>query len=167
MDRWNALWTHPTIDQRELIAADLGTTKERVKSSLNTAINDAGNANKLHLWIKANFPLLHAAWQKLDISKTGVNISRLYESRLIRDNAFQAFINSIEGIKIMDEHDGVSVLSSPDDPEIEAKIESICEFIAKSCFEKFGIKPVIKSERVSKTHLKSPQFACQTAESRN
>ena len=96
-----------------------------------------------------------------------MNISRLYESRLIRDNYFQAFINGMEHIRIMDEHDGASVLSSPDDTEIEAKIESACEFIATSCLEKFGIKPVIKSERISMAHLKSSPFASLTAESRN
>lgn len=148
VDRWNALWTNPTIDPRDVIAAELKTSKERVKSLLNTAINDSRNTNSLHLWIKNKFPLLHAAWQKLVISQTGVNISRLYESRLIRDNEFHAFINNIEGIKVMDEHDGLSVFSSLDDTEIELKVASIIEYIALSCFNKFGIKPVIKACRV-------------------
>ena len=149
VDRWNALWCNPTVDPRDVIAADLNTSKENVKALLNTAINDGRNANRLHLWIKANFPRLHTAWQGLGIGQTGVNISRLYESRLIRDNEFQAFINSMDGVKVMDEHDGLSVFSSPDDTEIESKIESIRAYIAQSCFDKFGIKPVIKSSRVA------------------
>ena len=67
----------------------------------------------------------------------------------------------------MDEHDGLSVFSCPDDTEIDAKIESVREFIAKSCFEKFGITPVIKWESVSMAHLKSTHPAGLTAESRN
>jgi hypothetical protein len=137
-------------DPRDLIAAELKTTREHVKSWLNTAINDARNANKLHLWIKAQFPCLHRAWQRLGIGQTGVNISRLYESRLIRDNAFQAFINGIGDIKVMDEHDGLSIFSNPDDAEVESKIDSIRQYIAQSCFDKFGIKPVIKSQCISR-----------------
>jgi hypothetical protein len=159
VDRWNGLWCNPTVDPRDVIAADLNTSKENVKSLLNTAINDGRNTNRLHLWIKANFPRLHTAWQNLGINQTGVNISRLYESRLIRDNEFQAFINRMDGVKVMDEHDGLSVFSSPDDTEIESKIESIRAYIAQSCFDKFGIKPVIKTERVSIDHLKSSRTA--------
>jgi len=136
----------------------LNTTKEHVKSLLNTALNDGRNANKLHLWIQAHFPRLHAAWKNLGINQTGVNISRLYESRLIRDNEFQAFVNGIAGVKIMDEHDGLSVFSSPEDTAIESKVASIRAYITQSCLDKFGIKPVIKSETVSKAHLKSLGF---------
>lgn len=167
VDKWNALWTHPTVDPRDAIAADLNTSKESVKALLNTAINDGRNANRLHLWIKTNFPLLHTAWQGLGIGQTGVNISRLYESRLIRDNEFQAFINGMDGIKVMDEHDGLSIFSSPDDAEIESKIESIRAYIAQSCFDKFGIKPVIKSERVSRACLKSSRVAGLSVASQN
>jgi len=144
VERWNELWTNPSVDPRDDIASTLGITKQNVKDLLNSAINDARNKNKLHIWIQNNFPFLYSVWIKTAINETGCNISRLYESRIFRDNGFLAFVHCIKDIRVMDEHDGLSVFTDFGDKEAAKKVEQIKQFLVNSCHSKFAIKPVIK-----------------------
>ena len=139
---WTEMWSALDTDPRLLIAADLGKkhTKETIKPLICSAIN--GSDNQVYKWIRKNYPILSKVWDKTDKKHTGVNISKIYETKLILNPENFKLADRL-GLEILPEHDGVGVFGDADDHEIAAKVDVLREAIQRDCLNSFGIKPVI------------------------
>ena len=82
---WTEFWTNPQIDPKQKIISDLGLTcsREQIKILINSSIN--GSENKVFKWIREKFPVLFEIWNKTNLRKTGNNISKFYETKLMLD----------------------------------------------------------------------------------
>ena len=136
------MWSNLDTDPRLLIAADLGKkhTKDSIKPLLCSAIN--GSDNQVSKWIRKNYPMLSKIWDKTDKKLTGVNISKIYETKLILNPEYFELADRL-GLEILPEHDGVGVFGDADDHDITAKVDVLREAIQRDCLNSFGIKPVI------------------------
>ena len=139
---WTEMWSALDTDPRLLIAADLGKkhTKETIKSLICSAIN--GSDNQVYKWIRKNYPILSQIWDKTDKKHTGVNISKIYETKLILNPENFELADRL-GLEILPEHDGVGVFGDAEDHEMAAKVDVLREAIQRDCLNSFGIKPVI------------------------
>jgi hypothetical protein len=139
---WTEMWSNLDTDPRLLIAADLGKkhTKDSIKPLLCSAIN--GSDNQVSKWIRKNYPMLSKIWDKTDKKHTGVNISKIYETKLILNPENFELADRL-GLEILPEHDGVGVFGDADDHDITAKVDVLREAIQRDCLNSFGIKPVI------------------------
>jgi len=139
---WTEMWSNLDTDPRLLIAADLGKkhTKDSIKPLLCSAIN--GSDNQVSKWIRKNYPMLSKIWDKTDKKLTGVNISKIYETKLILNPENFELADRL-GLEILPEHDGVGVFGDADDHDIAAKVDVLREAIQRDCLNSFGIKPVI------------------------
>jgi hypothetical protein len=139
---WTEMWSNLDTDPRLLIAADLGKkhTKDSIKPLLCSAIN--GSDNQVSKWIRKNYPMLSKIWDKTDKKHTGVNISKMYETKLILNPENFELADRL-GLEILPEHDGVGVFGDADDHDIAAKVDVLREAIQRDCLNSFGIKPVI------------------------
>ena len=139
---WTEMWSNLDTDPRLLIAADLGKkhTKDSIKPLLCSAIN--GSDNQVSKWIRKNYPMLSKIWDKTDKKHTGVNISKIYETKLILNPENFELADRL-GLEILPEHDGVGVFGDADDHDIAAKVDVLREAIQRDCLNSFGIKPVI------------------------
>ena len=146
-NNWNALWTNPDIDPREQIAGDIGYRRVSLaKKSINSAIN--GGKNRAADWIHKNYPNLATIWKCTDIKRTGTNISRMFETRIILN---QTVIDDAarQNLILVPEHDGYGIFANPDDAEIEIKAKTVEAAIQKNCLKDFGLKPVLKFKRIN------------------
>ena len=141
--KWNALWTNPDVDPRELIAQDLGNgeTKETVKQLVNSAMN--GSENRVFKWICQNYPALSSIWLQTDLKLTGVQISKFFETRLILDPGLFDLAAQL-GVDILPEHDGLDIFAEEGDPEIDKKAQELVARIGDNCLRLFGFRAVVK-----------------------
>jgi hypothetical protein len=136
------MWTSLATDPRLLIAADLGKnhTKDDIKDLICSAINNSDN--QVYKWIRKNYPTLSKLWDKTDKEHTGVNISKIYETKLILNPENFKLADQL-GLEILPEHDGYGVFADADDPDLAAKVDALREAVQKDCINSYGITPVI------------------------
>ncbi len=139
---WTEMWSALDADPRLLIAADLGKkhTKETIKTLICSAMN--GSDNQVYKWIRKNYPTLSKIWDKTDKNHTGVNISKIYETKLILNPANFELADRL-GLEILPEHDGLGVFADAADPEVATKVDVLREVVQRNCMNSFGIKPVV------------------------
>ena len=139
---WTEMWSSLEIDPRLLIAADLGKkhTKETIKPLICSAIN--GSDNQVYKWIRKNYPILSKIWDETDKKHTGVNISKIYETKIILNPENFQLADQL-GLEVLPEHDGLGVFADADDHDITAKVDVLREAIQRDCLNSFGIKSVI------------------------
>lgn len=139
---WTEMWSNLDTDPRLLIAADLGKkhTKDEIKDQICRAINN--KKNDVYKWIRQKYPMLSKIWDKTDKKHTGVNISKIYETKLILNPENFELADRL-GLEILPEHDGLGVFGDADDHDIAAKVDVLREAIQRDCLNSFGIKSVI------------------------
>jgi len=140
--KWTEMWTSLATDPRLLIAAKLGKnhTKDDIKDLICSAINNSDN--QVYKWIRKNYPTLSKLWDKTDKKHTGVNISKIYETKLILNPENFKLADQL-GLEILPEHDGYGVFADADDPDLDAKVDALREAVQKDCINSYGITPVI------------------------
>ena len=145
--RWNALWTNPDLDPRNLIARDLGNgeNKETVKQLINSAMN--GSENRVFEWICQNYPALSSIWLQTDLKLTGLQISKFYETRLILDPGLFELAAGL-GLDLLPEHDGLGIFAAEGDPELDQKAQALAARIGNNCLRLFGFRAVVKVKSV-------------------
>ena len=119
---------------------DLFIVKDEIKDQICRAINN--KKNDVYKWIRKNYPILSRIWGKTDKKHTGVNISKIYETKLILNPENFELADRL-GLEILPEHDGVGVFGDAEDHEMAAKVDVLREAIQRDCLNSFGIKPVI------------------------
>jgi hypothetical protein len=148
VERWNALWTAEQ-DPRELLASKWGKTKQWVKRALLVDLNEPRNySTPFKDWMSNEFPVLFRTWRSTEVNQTGCNLSKYYESELLRTADFYEFAATLEDIRILCCHDGVSVFAREDDQQARSKAERLRDFLVNMTWRKFGISPVIKIDEV-------------------
>jgi hypothetical protein len=136
-------------DPRELLASKWGKTKKWVKRALLVGINEPRNYDTpFRDWMAAEFPVLFLAWRSTEVNRTGCNLSKYYESELLRTPEFYEFAATLEDIRILCCHDGVSVFALEEDQHARSKAERLRDFLVNMTWRKFAIRPVIKIEEV-------------------
>ena len=146
--RWTRFWTDPDLDPKQQIIDNLGGafSRDEVKDLINSSIN--GKKNEVFRWIENNYPALFGIWNQTDLKTTGVQISKLYETRLILDP--ELFELAVElGLDIISEHDGYGVFAAEGDPEVDQKAQALAARIGDNCLRLFGFRAVVKVEAVS------------------
>jgi hypothetical protein len=148
---WSKIWSDLDKDPRSVIATDLGKnhTKDTVKPLLCSAIN--GSKNKVFEWIKRNYPVLFKVWSVTDMKKTGNNISKCYETRLILEPALFDLAARL-GVEILPEHDGLAVFATEGDPDVDRKAQVLATGIQDMAFNLFGVTAVLKVKTVGATN---------------
>ena len=148
---WSRIWSNLDEDPRSIIATDLGKnhTKDTVKPLLCSAIN--GSENKVFEWIKRNYPVLFKIWSITDMKKTGNNISKCYETRLILEPALFDLAASL-GVEILTEHDGLAVFATEGDPDVDRKAQVLATRIQDMALKLFGVTAVLKVKTVGVTN---------------
>lgn len=141
--KWVELFTNPNIDPREVIGLDLGKEKSAVKEELNKALNGHKAYKKILGWIEQHFPSLYTLWQTTDTSKTGVNISRLYESKVMLNPKLYQWTEE-RHLKIAYEYDGISVFSADDGQSLVSKVDLLAKMIQCISLVECGVNVVLK-----------------------
>lgn len=141
--KWTEFWTNPAIDPKTQLINELGGTcsRDQIKKYINSSIN--GSENKVFWWIKENYPALFDIWNKTDLKKTGNNISKFYETKLMLDPELILLAESL-GLEIIFEHDGFCVFADENESKIGAKIEKLRDRVQDRSLRLFGLKVDIK-----------------------
>ena len=133
------------------MATDLGKTRDEIKHSLLVDLNERKSyPTPFKDWLADKFPILFTIWRSTDVANTGCNLSRFYESELLREPKFYEFLKTIQGVAPLCCHDGISMFASEDDKEAFAKAERIRDYLVELTHRKFGVRPIIKIDRVEK-----------------
>ncbi len=127
--KWTRFWTDPNLDPKQQIIADLGGafSRDEVKDLINSSIN--GQRNQVFRWIENNYPALFEIWNQTDLKTTGVQISKLYETRLILDPGLFELAAEL-GLDILPEHDGAGLFCAEGDPELDQKAQALAALSA-------------------------------------
>ena len=143
---WTEFWTNPETDPKKQIISDLGLTcsREQIKVLINSSIN--GSENKVFKWIREKFPVLFEIWQKTDLKKTGNNISKFYETKLMLDPELILLAESM-GLDVLVEHDGIGVFAEEKDSDLDAKILKLKSWIRDRSVALFGVKAQVKIDK--------------------
>ena len=140
---WTEFWTNPQIDPKQKIISDLGLTcsREQIKILINSSIN--GSENKVFKWIREKFPVLFEIWQKTDLKKTGNNISKFYETKLMLDPELILLAEGM-GLEALTEHDGHGIFAEENDSELDAKVGKLRDWVQEKSVALFGLKVQVK-----------------------
>jgi hypothetical protein len=159
--KWTEFWTNPDIDPKQQIIKDLGGTysRDEIKELINASINSKKNA--VFNWIAKNYPALFEIWNKTDLKKTGNNISRFYETKLMLDPELILLVESM-GLEVLTEHDGLGLFRDEGDPDLDTKIENLRDWIQEKSVALFGMRLQVK---ISKP--KDPPVGRVAIEARN
>lgn len=68
--------------------------------------------------------MLSKIWDKTDKAHTGVNISKIYETKLILNPENFELAESL-GLEVLPEHDGLGVFADAADPDVAAKVDEV------------------------------------------
>jgi hypothetical protein len=142
---WTDSWTNST-DPRSAIASTLGDkTLEQIKDLLNRSLN--GGRNEVVDWIQNHHPVIHRLWSMTDLSRTGILITKFYETVLILDLKLYALAQDI-GLEIIPEHDGFGVFCNPKDTTVSNKISTLIDHIKSNSIATFGVSLVFKVKKI-------------------
>ncbi len=94
-------------------------------------------------WIAKNYPALFEIWNKTDLKKTGNNISRFYETKLMLDPELILLVEGM-GLDVLGEHDGIGVFAEEKDSDLDAKILKLKNWIQDRSVALFGLKVQVK-----------------------
>jgi hypothetical protein len=141
--KWTKFWTNPEIDPKTQLINELGETcsRDQIKKYINSSIN--GSENKVFRWIKENYPVLFDIWNKTDLKKTGTNISKFYETKLMLDPELILLAESM-GLEALTEHDGLGIFAKVNDSELDQKVEKLRNWIQERSLWLFGLKVQVK-----------------------
>jgi hypothetical protein len=145
--KWTEMWTSLEKDPRLSIADDLGKnhTKDNIKNLICSAINGSGNS--VYKWIRKHYPTLSKIWDKTDKKHTGVNISKIYESKLILNEENFKLADRLN-LEILPEHDGIGIFAVADELDVQMRIKHLQNAVQRTCENIFGIKAVITVKRM-------------------
>jgi hypothetical protein len=143
---WTEFWTNPESDPKKQIIDDLGLTcsREQIKVLINSSIN--GSENKVFKWIREKFPVLFEIWQKTDLKKTGNNISKFYETKLMLDPELILLAEGM-GLEVLTEHDGHGIFAEENDSELDAKVGKLRDWVQEKSVALFGLKVQVKIDK--------------------
>jgi hypothetical protein len=139
---WNALFSDPDTDPKTVLINEIGYTREQAKAALNQSINGGKQYGRFIKWFKTKFPQLHSVWDQTYKNKVGVDISTLYETKLMQDMGLYELAKSL-GLHLTYEFDGCGVMCREDDPEVLAKINQLSRHIQEHGERLWGIRPVL------------------------
>lgn len=136
--KWTEFWTNPDIDPKQQLIIDLGKTysRDEIKEQINSSIN--GLKNAVFHWIEKNYPVLFDIWNKTDLKKTGNNISKFYETKLMLDPELILLAESM-GLDAIPEHDGLGIFAEENDSELDAKVQKLRDWIQEKSVALFGL----------------------------
>jgi hypothetical protein len=141
--KWTEFWTNPDIDPKTRLINALGGTcsRDQIKKYINSSIN--GSENKVFSWIQENYPVLFDIWNKTDLKKTGNNISKFYETKLMLDPELILLAESM-GLEVITEHDGHGIFADENDSELDQKVEKLRDWIQEKSAALFGLTVQVK-----------------------
>ena len=144
--KWTKFWTNPDTDPKNQIIQDLGAncTRDEIKHLINSSINDS--QNKVFRWIKENYPVLFEIWNKTNLRKTGNNISKFYETKLMLDPELIRLAESM-GLDVLAELVGHGIFSDENDSELDAKVGKLRDWVQEKSVALFGLKVQIKIDK--------------------
>jgi hypothetical protein len=144
--KWTEFWTNPDVDPKQQIIKDLGGTysRDEIKELINASINSKKNA--VFNWIQNHYPALFAIWNKIELKKTGNNISRFYETKLMLDPELIRLAESM-GLDVLTEHDGHGIFSDENDSELDGKVGKLRDWVQEKSVALFGLKVQIKIDK--------------------
>ena len=97
---------------------------------MNQSINGGKQYGRFIKWFKTKFPQLHSVWDQTYKNKVGVDISTLYETKLMQDMGLYELAKSL-GLHLTYEFDGCGVMCREDDTEVLAKINQLSRHSAQ------------------------------------
>lgn len=142
LERWNAIFSHPDTDPKEVLISELGYTREAAKAALNHTINGAEKYKKFIHWFKTYFPLLHAVWARTASATVGNGISIYYETELMQNMELYKLAERL-GLHLTYEYDGCGVMCREDDVEALAKVKQLIAHVQSHSEGQWGIRPVV------------------------
>ena len=144
--KWTEFWTDPDVDPKQHIIHELGGTysRDEIKELINASINSQKNA--VFSWIEKNYPVLFDIWNKTDLKKTGNNISKFYETKLMLDPELILLAEGM-GLEVLTEHDGHGIFAEENDSELDAKVGKLRDWVQEKSVALFGLKVQVKIDK--------------------
>ena len=102
---------------------------------------------KFDSWLKSSFPNLYRLWTAGDISQTGNQIGKHFETKLMLDECIYQKARSL-GLVIGYENDGFSIFGNV--PKDHASVRELLDFVAEQSIRLLGIKLVIVHKETPK-----------------
>jgi hypothetical protein len=141
--KYNNLFLNPLVEPKSYLSSLLGIKREKIKDVFikyfnghKVSYNKSNPYYKFERYLKTEFPLLYARWKNTDISQTGNNIGKYFETRLMLDQSIYDKAKSL-GIVLGYEYDGFSLYAKDD-----SNCQKLLDFIEKRSVELLGIKLV-------------------------
>jgi hypothetical protein len=137
--KWNALFLNAGIDPKTTIAKVIGLSRASIKEVMIKYFNGRIRGKpfvKFSQYLQAEFPSLYSAWKKTDITQTGNNIGKHFETKLMLDKSIYSRAEEL-GIIVGYEYDGMSFYA-----EDASQCQTLLEFIEQRSVALLGIKLV-------------------------
>jgi hypothetical protein len=158
--QWIALFCDTSTDARDIIAKNTCIKRDKVKDMLNKALNGYKRCKTILKWMETRFPYLYAVWDATDKTKTGITISKMFESAITLNQDLYRYADTLGDIKLMYEYDGYSVYGLPTDKQIKTKCQSIANEMQRISIALFNVPIVVKVKSCSIDVLKHPFMEC-------
>jgi hypothetical protein len=146
--KWNDLFLTPGIDPKDYLASLLNIKRDNIKEVMNSYFNGKrmrGKRNPFFIydkWIQAEFPTMYRLWNTLDIKKTGNNISKYYETKLLLDSRIFKKAESLN-ITVGQEYDGFTMFGATAETS-----DQLLQYIETLSLELLGIQLVFKIQAI-------------------
>ena len=142
-EKYNHIFMTKDVDPKTTLANILSIDRSQVKEILIQYYNGKrfpmSSDNpfyRFNEWLKREFPLLFNEWIWGDISQTGNNIGKYWETKLMLDNSIYRKAKEL-GIVIGYEYDGMSFYAADNN-----NCRELCEFIENKSVELLGVRLV-------------------------
>jgi len=159
--KWNNIFLNPNIDAKDYIGKNWlhSSDKDEIKKVMIRYINGyafqenkktgvwssrkLGKNNLYKLFgecFEREFPLIFKDWRKGDLKKTGSNIGKMYEAKLMLDPSLYNKA-TVLGVIIAYEYDGCSIFAKD-----TTKINEFLSFIQLRSLELLGFELIFKNK---------------------
>lgn len=156
-NRYERLFLDPAVDPKEALSRELNIARKDIKEVLIAYFNGKGFNKKnafyitskrnpyyrFNEWLKSQFPRMYSLWLTTDISRTGNNIGKQFESALMLHPSIYQKAQELDLI-LGYENDGFSIYGS-----VEAShptITAFLNYVMKRSVELLGIQVVFTTK---------------------
>lgn len=147
VEKYNAIFLSKERNPRIYLAQALKIKKDRIKDISIKYFNGIDFWNnkdyiKYDIWMKDCFPIMYRHWKSTDISRTGCNISKYFETVLILNQNIYSYADTL-GLELVYENDGFGLYGD------YRKVDSFLQYLIIESKNKTGVELVFTNKYLS------------------
>lgn len=147
VEKYNAIFLSKERNPRIYLAQALKIKKDRIKDISIKYFNGIDFWNnrdyiKYDKWMKDSFPIMYRHWKSTDISRTGCNISKYFETVLILNQDIYSYADTL-GLELVYENDGFGIYGD------YRQVDSFLQYLIIESKKKTGVELVFTNKYLS------------------